>query len=57
MATSKTAQIAKHESTDRIQALHQQNLSLTAEAQAAKNIANNLRKLLDTETEEVKDDE
>jgi hypothetical protein len=45
------------ENTDRIQALYQQNLNLTAEAQAAKNIATNLRKLIDNETGEVKDDE
>lgn len=42
------------ENTQRIKSLQEQNLSLTAEAQAAKNIADNLRKLLATETEETK---
>ncbi|MFA7168908.1 MAG: hypothetical protein WC096_08405 [Sphaerochaetaceae bacterium] len=42
------------ENTDRIDALQQQNLSLTAEAQAARNIAANLLKLIENETGEIK---
>jgi len=40
--------------TKRIDNLKENNLSLTAEAQAAKNIAENLKKLIETETGEVK---
>lgn len=43
------------ENTQRIKSLQEQNLSLTAEAQAAKNIADNLRKLVTAETEEIKE--
>jgi len=46
--------VSVEENTNRISALHQQNLSLTAEAQAAKNIAANLAKLIENETGEVK---
>lgn len=57
---SKLEQLAKantvsvEENTNRIYDLHQQNLSLTAEAQAAKNIAANLVKLIENETGEVR---
>jgi len=57
---NKLEQLAKHnmvsveENTNRIASLHEQNLSLTAEAQAAKNIAKNLAKLIENETGEVK---
>lgn len=58
---SKLEQLAKanmvsvEENTDRISALHEQNLYLTAEAQAAKNIAANLAKLIENETGEIKE--
>lgn len=58
---SKMEQLAKHnmvsveENTSRIAYLHEQNLDLTAEAQAAKNIAANLAKLIENETGEIKE--
>lgn len=48
---TKVNMVTVEENTDRITKLHQQNLDLTAEAQAAKNIASNLRKLIESETE------
>lgn len=53
---AKANMVTVEENTNRISSLHQKNLSLTAEAQAAKNIAANLAKLIENETGEVKDE-
>lgn len=47
--------VSVEENTNRISELHEQNLSLTAEAQAAKNIAANLAKLIENEIGEIKE--